>query len=240
MIRGMIKVKERLGESGMQELAQRLADAANLQVFVGIPEDAASRRPTVGPNGQVIQPKINNAQLLYIHTNGSPLKRIPKRPVIEPAIEAPDNRMRIEAELSKAAEHIFNGEHAKALASLKRAGMLGRDAAKGWFTDPRNGWPPNTAATVRAKLAKMGAGPEKNAALAAIQTEYVRRRITSHYGPGRGFLSRDVNRQEASGTYQWNGDTVSVDTPLIDTGALRQSITYIVMDNGQAAEEGSH
>ena len=112
---------------------------------------------------------VSNAQLLYIHTNGSPARHIPARPVLEPAIVAPGNREAIAYELSQAVTANLNGQ--SPLRSLKRAGIAGSNAAKSWFTDSRNGWAPNAPSTIKAK---------------------------------------------------------GSDKPLIDTGALRQAITYVV------------
>ena len=40
---------------------------------------------------------------------------------------------------------------------LEFAGQIGQDAAREWFTDPRNNWPENSIATAKAKLSKLGA-----------------------------------------------------------------------------------
>ncbi len=159
MVKVTVKSKDRsAGLSGL------LRDIARKQVLVGIPEGKAPRK----------KGEISNAQLMYIHTHGSPLKNIPERPVIEPAIEARGNKEPIANELKEAAQAILNGKPQEADRRLKRAGMLGQNAARAWFTDPRNGWPPNAPSTVKSK------GSEK---------------------------------------------------PLIDTGQMRKSITYVVKEN---------
>lgn len=109
------------------------------EVLVGIPESKAPRRAG----------DVNNAQLMYIHTNGSPLKGIPARPVIEPAIKARGNKQAIEAELKASALAALDGK--PAVTFLRRAGLTAQNAAKAWFTDPRNGWAPNAPSTIRAK-----------------------------------------------------------------------------------------
>jgi hypothetical protein len=86
-----------------------IADLKNDAVFVGIPEAKADRkRKLIGPQKQAY---VTNAGLLYIHTNGSQLKHIPARPVIEPAINA--NRLRIESLLMLAAQARLNGNKAE-------------------------------------------------------------------------------------------------------------------------------
>lgn len=116
-----------------------------MQVYVGIPEEKTGRK----------EDSINNAQLLYIHTNGSELRKIPARPVIEPAIEAKGNKEQITAELEKALESLLDKKPEKAKRYLKRAGMVGQNIARAWFEDSRNGWAPNSIATARAKAFKL-------------------------------------------------------------------------------------
>jgi hypothetical protein len=86
---------------------------------------------------------------MYIHTNGSPVKNIPPRPVIEPAIET--SRPAIVSELGQAMAAVFAQEPTQARAHLEAAGIVGRNAAIRWFTDPRNGWPPNAPSTIARK-----------------------------------------------------------------------------------------
>jgi hypothetical protein len=110
-------------------------------VYVGIPADHSLR--TIG--------EVTNSQLLYIHTNGSALQNIPARPVIEPAINAPDNKARISAELKQAAHSALAGDEDATREHLAKAGTLGANAAKRQFTDPDNGWAPNAPSTIAAK-----------------------------------------------------------------------------------------
>lgn len=147
-----------------RKLAEIVKKISQLQVFVGIPEEKAPR----SGSGEV-----SNAQLMYIHTHGSPVRGIPARPVIEPAIEAEDNREAISEEFAFAAKSAMAGKEDAARKHLALAGMRGQNAARDWFEDPRNGWPPNSPITVAMK---------------------------------------------------------GSDMPLIDTGQLRKSITYVVKD----------
>lgn len=128
-------------KSGQQAFASRLEKLKRAAVYVGIPQDKNLR--TSG--------EVTNAQLLYLHTNGSPLRNIPARPVIEPAIKSPDNSARISTELNAAAKSILDGDADAAHQHLERAGTLGANAAKRWFTDPRNGWAPNSPVTIAEK-----------------------------------------------------------------------------------------
>jgi hypothetical protein len=156
-------------------------------VLVGITQESSSRP------GE----PINNAELMFIHTNGSPIRHIPARPVIEPAIMADGNRQPIAEELKEAAAAFLQKEPEQVLRHMNRAGMIGQNAAKSWFNDSRNNWPPEKRATVLRKLRK-ARGKTRKAALEAIE--------------GMDEI----------------GNVPGVNTMLIDTGALRQAIKYVV------------
>jgi hypothetical protein len=93
----------------------------------------------------------HQAYALYLHSHGSPLWQIPPRPIIEPALEA--HREELMAEIKKALNmHFFTQTQKQAtLRQFKRVAMLGQNAARGWFTDSRNGWPPNAPSTIARK-----------------------------------------------------------------------------------------
>lgn len=121
-----------------------LSNLSHARVLVGIPEAETSRK------GQV----VTNAGLMYIQTNGAHLPNgavIPPRPVIEPAIEAADNREMITDELGLAAQAELDGKPDEMRLHCKLAGTLGANAAKGWFRDPRNNWKENAPSTIAAK-----------------------------------------------------------------------------------------
>lgn len=111
------------------------------EVLVGIPEANTMRRDG----------KINNAALLYIHSHGSPVRGTPKRAVIEPAIEAQDNKARITKDLEAATSAYLGGRASAAAQHLEKAGIDGMNASKAWFTDARNHWKKDKAATIRRK-----------------------------------------------------------------------------------------
>jgi hypothetical protein len=118
----------------MKGIVDALKKIAAAEVLVGVTEESAPRE------GE----KVNNAQLVYIHTHGSPLKGIPARPIIEPAIEAEDNKKYIAEDLADAAKALMDGKPTEARAALEAAGQTGEDAIKNWFLDPRNDWAPNS------------------------------------------------------------------------------------------------
>ena len=124
--------------SGLYDALEKLK---RKDVLVGIPQAKASRK----------EGKINNAELLYVLSKGSVLQKIPARPVLEPAIAAPDNKAMIADELKQAAKGVLEGRPEDASLYLERAGQVGENAVKRWFTDPRNAWAPNAPSTIRQK-----------------------------------------------------------------------------------------
>jgi hypothetical protein len=148
---------------GAKGISAALSRLARTDVLVGISQAKDQRK----------KEPVGNAALLYIHTNGSPAQNIPARPVIEPAIEADGNKQVIASELGDAAAAMLDDKPTVVTDHLRRAGIAGMNAAKSWFTDARNNWPPNTPETIRRKRS---------------------------------------------------------DRPLIDTGALKKAITYVVRE----------
>jgi hypothetical protein len=170
----------------------QILDAINLmqrqEVLIGIPQEDTARKIEPGT-----QP-VTNAELAYIHTYGSPLQHIPARPFLQPPINA--NIDVLIASMQKTLQAALAGNSTGVEAGFKKTGMLGRDFAKKWFTDPRNNWAPNALYTAKIKIAKKFKSKKKfNAAVAAFQA----------------------------------GDQ-SYSMPLIDTGALRNAITYVIRD----------
>jgi hypothetical protein len=113
----------------------------NAKVYVGIPEAETARDDE----------EITNAALMFIHTNGSEVMGIPKRAVIEPAIEYPSNKERIVSTLGQAADAMLDGNKQQAEHFIQVAGQQGSNASKRWFTDPANNWPPNKPSTIERK-----------------------------------------------------------------------------------------
>lgn len=143
--------------NAMQKLLDGLSFLENHQVLIGIPEANASSRGS-----------INNVELAFIMTNGSPLKGIPARPFIEPALELSEVKEQITREMGNAARQAIEGNLGGARAFLEQAGLIGQSAVQ----------------------ANMGGTPPPN------KPETIRRKGS--------------------------------DMTLIDTGSLRQAITYVV------------
>ena len=125
-------------DKNLIEVKNILNDLKNTEVLVGIPQEKSSQRG-----------KINNAELLYIHTNGSTVRNIPPRPVIEPAIE--DNKQQISEFLKNGMLKALEVNQEGAFKELENAGLHGQNVSREWFTNEKNNWKPNSKATIEKK-----------------------------------------------------------------------------------------
>ena len=173
MVKGFVNVVK---TSQVGSLVGAVEALAKKDVLVGIPAENSTRE-NPGAGGD----KINNAELLYIQSHGvrkaemraemqkhidagkkyseahslyiqshgSPLWHIPPRPVLEPAVEA--NKESIAKQMQGAAIASLDGNAQEVDNALHRAGLVAENAAKGWFENPQNGWPPNSPRTIAQK-----------------------------------------------------------------------------------------
>ncbi|TGE35879.1 hypothetical protein E4K67_22445 [Desulfosporosinus fructosivorans] len=177
---------------GLNGILDSLRSLSKIDVLVGIPEEESSREGG----------KVTNAELAFIHTKGSPLNKIPPRPFVEPAIEDPENREMIAVELRKAAESALDEDSEAVSRFLARAGLQGQNVVRDWFTNSKNGWPPNTPGTVLAKLRK------DNSSIAQAAVRYV----------DEGGSLSDITGLEG------------MTRPMIDTDQLRKAVTYVIRE----------
>jgi hypothetical protein len=157
---------------GSVKAAKNIRGIEDLAVYVGIPEASPSRKGGDITNAELAflltkgvrtidarrimgammlnrNVSYNAAQELYIKSRGSMAYHTPPTPIIEPAIELDQDK--IIPELREAASLQLDGKRAQAVTYMKRAGMAGQNVVRNFFTDPRNNWPPNAAATIRRK-----------------------------------------------------------------------------------------
>lgn len=112
-------------------------------LLIGIPQKKTTRENEA----------ITNAELLFIHTNGSPINNVPARPVIEPALE--DDMERLTSMLKDFANEAIEGNFEEAQKQLERTGMRAQNVCRNWFTNADNNWPEN-APSVRERKIKKG------------------------------------------------------------------------------------
>ena len=166
-----VNVKHTENAGGFNGLVSRLQKLKKRRLMVGIPEKKAARQNEHINNAQLLyilshgvrkksmrdemQPKLDAgmkysaAYQLYIMSHGSPLWQIPPRPVLEPAIEAhKDAIVELFNAVIKAAAR---GNPEATDRAIHRCGMAAQNYCRDWFTDPRNGWPPNSPRTIAMK-----------------------------------------------------------------------------------------
>lgn len=178
-------------DDGYKAIKEALAELENTEVLVGIMEEA-------GVHDSETQTGITNAELLFIHTHGSPLNGLPARPVLEPAIE--HGKEQIGALLKKATEIALTGDKEGVRAALEKVGEHGAGLAQKWFTNEANGWP--------------------NLKPSAIYSREARK------AKARGGKISKAKREQLK-EIRLSGDTSGAN-PLIDTGEMRKAITYKV------------
>ena len=165
------KVSKKEMKKGVKGMLDRVSLLKKRAVYVGVPKKTSKRKHGVINNAyllyiqshgirsqsmiQEMQPnldkgmKYSKAHALYIQSHGSPLLRVPPRPVLEPAIKA--DHVKITKELTKAIQAAERDDQPAKERALKRAGQEAQNACLDWFEDPRNGWAPNSPATIRRK-----------------------------------------------------------------------------------------
>lgn len=140
-------------------------------VYVGIPEDTTERE---NENNEINDKKkvgITNADLLFIHSNGSAVNNIPARPWIEPAIA--EDKDKICKYLKQAVELAINGNEAKAIDYLSKAGMEAQNFCRSWPDNSKNNWDPLSAATISERIKKGSMNP-----VPLVDTGELRKSIT--------------------------------------------------------------
>jgi phage gpG-like protein len=186
------------------ELIARVDELTQSDVLVGVPSDKAGRKK--GP--------ITNAALAYIHEHGSPARNIPARPFLFPGVR----KIRAQAVtlMREAAITVLKGEGGKGAVNsvLQRVGMLARNSVVSYITDPDVPFAPLKPATIRARLRRTAAG---------------RRKLQEIMEGGKelGMSSADILTKYARANWDTGGEGMNA-KPLIDTGQLRASITYVI------------
>ena len=163
-------------KSGVTALFKRMAGLGKIAAYVGVPAEGTKKR-----SAQLLQmadatrgkkkarllkaamSDVTNAELLFIHTKGSPANHIPARPVLQPATEADGNRQPISRELAGMTKACLAGDREGQLKGAQRAALAGQNASRKWFTDGRNGWDPLADSTKRGRLARMSGAQRKKA-----------------------------------------------------------------------------
>lgn len=152
--------------SKLQAIQKAVKEIGSQEALVGIPQEKNSKA-----DGQ----KITQAELLYIHTNGSPANNIPARDVIDPALK--HSKDQIKLLMKNVLLKAFDGDIDGAKSALEKAGVQGANISKEWFTNPANNWEPNSKTTIEGT--KNGWIKAKGSDRPLIDTGELRKSITS-------------------------------------------------------------
>lgn len=134
----LVDIQSAGGET-FKKITAALDELHRHEVMIGIP-DSDGERKAGDP--------VSNAELLFIHTNGSPVRGIPPRPVLIPAMKK--HQVQIATLLRNATDEALKGDKSGVMAALEAAGIAGQNAARKYFTDS-NDWPANAPETVKRK-----------------------------------------------------------------------------------------
>lgn len=155
---------------------------------------------TTDRDEEIAQP-MTNATLAYIHENGSPAANIPARPFLVPGVQ--DKQDAIAKKLVAAANATIDGDSKKAMQCLNQAGMLGQSGARDRINT--GDFEPLAPSTIANRHRSRG-----TASMRDSEVQYLKM-------IGEGMSPEAA--QEAAGIQ-----------PLINTGQLRNSLTYVVRD----------
>ncbi|HTB46469.1 MAG TPA: hypothetical protein VK741_22805 [Acetobacteraceae bacterium] len=148
------------------------------------------------------QGEITNASLAYIHEFGSPMHNIPARPFLFPGVKR--IRSQAIAMMKQGAKDALTGNLSSVDQVLNKVGILARNSVVNEITDPEPPFVPLKPATIRARLRKTQAG---------------RRKL------------KQIKKRGVTVT-QWAAETDAAGNPnirpLIDSGQLRASVTYVI------------
>lgn len=128
---------------GFEDLMKRIKDGIETKLMVGVPEKNAAR----GDEGKQ---KVNNAQLAFIHTYGSPVNNIPARPFLVPAITQTETMDRISELFKQGFEAAIEGGEESATPYLEKAGIVAVNAVNDYIQDSSH-FVPNAPETIRRK-----------------------------------------------------------------------------------------
>lgn len=167
----MVNVEHKEYNEGITGVFKRLAAIKKRAIYVGVPNQTKHRKGDKIDNAQLLfihtygarssdmidemgekisrGYKYSSAFSLYVQTHGSPLWRIPPRPVLTPAIQS--NRASITEKYAGIAKAAAKGDYEGLDRAVAKTGLTAQNACRAWFLDPRNKWPANSPSTVKKK-----------------------------------------------------------------------------------------
>ena len=118
----------------------------NGKIYFGVPE-SSTIRSKIGKNGKS-QVAMTNANLLKIHENGSPVKNIPPRELLEPVLIK--HKQEIEKVFTRVYDSLINNDTERADYEMEKLAQRIQMWTQKFFVED-NGWTPNKPATIKRK-----------------------------------------------------------------------------------------
>lgn len=163
------KINVTVSKSLTEEVMKSVKELANKTICVGIPEEENVQRDDGITNAQLLHlhthgvrdkemrkamqkdldggMSYGKAHELYLSEYGSPLHRVPPRPVLLPSLEY--NKEDLAEMMRDAAINVLDGKDANI--ELVKIATEGQNIARDWFTNPSNDWPENAQSTIDRK-----------------------------------------------------------------------------------------
>lgn len=108
---GKKPVSLKVRKDNLKKIKANLKKLSKLDLLVGVPQEEGNRDKRRDYKTKKIVKdeniEITNAELMFIHSQGSPARGIPKRPTIEPTIE--ENKELIQKTIKKIATDMLDG-----------------------------------------------------------------------------------------------------------------------------------
>lgn len=192
----------------VESLIKELKALSNNRVLVGVPSEKADREFSAeeweNRKKKPISERMNNAQLAYIHDRGSPKANIPARPFMKPGIAKAQGG--INKEFKAAAMAKLDGNESEVSIRLHRAGLMAQNSIRGVIRIGE-GFEPLKRGTLLARMRKRG---------------------YAWYQLSKEEMQGASKEQRAAMRGKKREAIMQSFKPLVDTGQLLKSISYVV------------
>lgn len=200
-------------DKAMQDLIERIQTMSKNYIVVGVTSDKAPReqekKPLRNPKKKVSNrsgdERVNNAELAYLHENGSPADRIPPRPFMKRGVAG--MRQEIPIILSNGIHRELDGKKGALKQSMHAVGLRAKNSIQDFIRDSSN-FAPLSDLTIEKRAAD---------------------RDSSSFHRNKP-LYKELRR---AGFDRQQAQRMTGFKPLIDTGALLASINYGIRKDGE-------
>lgn len=182
----------------LRRLEEQFNTISNLDLLVGVPSDRKDREDE--PWRPVGHQQENNATIAYLNDRGSPANNIPPRPFMQPGIESAKDE--ITAILREGIQRHMRGNQNSIMTAYRASGLICQNKIRAKIVE---GIPPPLA--------------EKTLLNRIRNAQLRNRRTQSARGARKELASRAAGNMPSASAYA---------KPLIETGQLKNSITYVI------------